>query len=348
MGGQFPDPCWLSRVPEGGDPETGSTRYGRAVTAAADEAIADAIGRGWRPGERVALLYATTGADRELWRQRYLGPEPGSPRRWFVEQVWTTPAARVINRHQFHGPSMVVSAACASGLHAMALGQRLMATGDATDVVVVSADIGFDGEEIRAFANLNALVYDAPPQEVCRPFHENTRGFIMGEGAAALVMAPARQPGVEAHVRLLGSAMGNDAFHPVSIEPSFKHLISTMDTALGHAEVAREEIGFYSAHGTGTSQCDEADVTVAEYLGKQSVAYCFKPMLGHTMGTAPLLEAVITARAYSEGLLPASAAEPEAHPQLARGPMPHPGGITAQLGLGFGGNVTTAVYGSVD
>lgn len=348
LGGRFPDPCWLARIPEGGDPEAGTTRYARAVSAAADEAIADALGRGWRPGERVALLYATTGADRERWRQRYLEPEPGNPRRRFVEQVWTTPAARVIERYQFHGPSLVISAACTSGLHALAMGQRLLATGDATDVVVVSADVGFDGEEIRAFASLKALVYDAPPSEVCRPFHGGTRGFVMGEGAAALVLAPARQPGTEGRIRLLGSALGNDAYHPVSIAPSFEYLVRTMDTALGHAEVAREDVDFYAAHGTGTAQCNEADTTVAEHLGKQSVAYCFKPMLGHAMGTAPLLETVITARAYSEGLLPAAAAEAEAHPQLARGPMVHPGGITAQLGLGFGGNITTAVYGDVD
>jgi 3-oxoacyl-[acyl-carrier-protein] synthase II len=345
LGGRFPDPCWMVRIPDGGDPEHGSTRYARAVAAAADEAIADARARGWRPGERVALLHCTTGADRELWRERYLDPDVHNPRRRFVQQVWTTPGALVMRRHGFHGPYLVLSAACSSALHAIAMGQRLIATGDATDVVVTSGDVGYDGEEIGLFARLNALVHDSPPEQVCRPLQAGTRGFVIGEATGALVLSSSDRT-ARPYLRLRGSALSNDAYHPIAIEPSFKHVIATVDTALGHAGLAAQDADFYAAHGTGTEQCNDADEFVVEYLGKQAVCYGFKSMLGHAMGTAPLLETLITARSYVEGMLPATMPVAEAHPQLARGHLAHPGGVTLQLGLGFGGNIAVAVFDS--
>lgn len=345
LGGAFPTPCWYVRVPE---PEEGSvpakgTRYARAIAAVADEALSDARARGWQPGDRVAVLHATTGADRELWRSRYLEPASATTRRRFVEQVWTTPPGQVMINNQFLGPSMVLSAACSSGLHALAIGQRLLTCGDATDVLVLSADIGYDGEEINLFARLGALVHDCPPEDVCRPFQEGTRGFTIGEAAAAVLLTPAGHP--KSYVRVLASTLGNDAHHPTSIEPSGRHLVRTVDEALHAARVDKADIEVYTAHATGTVGCNTADELVLESIGKQALAYGLKPLLGHSMGTAPLLETAVLAKAYREGILPAPPlASTTYHPQVAQGPTPHPGGPTLQLGLGFGGNVAAAVY----
>lgn len=162
LGGHFPDPCWFARVPDGGDPSIGHTRYSRAFVSAADEAIADAKQRGWTPGDRVGIVHATTRADLELMRARYLNHNSLGPRRAYVEQSWTTPSVLVMMKHRFRGPVVVASAACSSGLHALAVAHRLLACHDATDVIVVAADVGFDGEEIRLFASLGPLVYDRP------------------------------------------------------------------------------------------------------------------------------------------------------------------------------------------
>lgn len=342
LGGAFPDPCWYSRVPDGGSPAAGRTRYARAIAAVAEEAIRDARARGWEPGERVAVLHATTGADRELWRSRYTSAQPES-RRQFVEQVWTTPPGQVMIDNRFLGPSMVISAACTSGLHAMALGQRLLTCGDATDVLVISADIGYDGEEINLFAQLGALVHDSHPDDVCRPFQEGTRGFTIGEGAAAVMLT--LSPHTAGYVRVLSTALGNDAHHPTTIEPSGRHLVRTMDDALAGAKADRADVSLYTAHATGTVGCNTADEIVLDSLGKQAVAYGLKPLLGHSMGTAPLLETVVLAKSYAEGTVPAPVLVTDKHhPQVAPGPIAHPGGLTAQLGLGFGGNVAAAVY----
>ncbi|QKV97189.1 sulfotransferase domain-containing protein [Streptomyces sp. NA02950] len=344
LGGRFPDPCWIARVPEHAAPEPAGTRYTRAVTAAADEAIVDALARGWRPGERVAVVHATTGADRERLRARYLAWGEGSARRMFVEQTWTTSGSEVMRRHGYHGPFVIVSTACSSGLHALAVAHRLLLMGDATDAVVVSADIGADGEEIRLFSELGALVYDKSPDDVCRPLQSGTSGFVMGEGAGALVLSRSARSSKEAYARLLGTAMSNDAYHPTSIEPSFTHVLRALDASLRMADVSPGDAGYYAAHATGTRECDNTDRAALAHLGDQAVAFGFKPLLGHTMGTAPMLEAVITANAYREGFLPAVTPLTQPHAQLAPRPGPHKGGVTAQLALGFGGNIATAVW----
>ncbi|MEU5306874.1 beta-ketoacyl synthase N-terminal-like domain-containing protein [Streptomyces noursei] len=342
LGDRFPDPCWFSRVPDGGDPSVGHTRYLRGCYAAAEEAIEDARNRGWRPGDRVAVVHATTRADLELVRIRYLHPGRISPRRSYVEQTWTTPASLVMIENRFTGPAVVTSAACSSGLHALALAQRLLACADATDVVVMAADIGFDGEEIRLGSSVGPLLYDRPSEDVCRPFQEGTRGFVLGEGAAALVLTPGRQTG--GYMALLSSSLGNDAFHPVAVEPSYREIIRTVDAALDKAGVDAVDIHYYSAHGTGTRECREADNAVLGHLGSRPIAYGFKPLLGHCMAAAPLLDTVVMAKAYEEGVLPAPRPVATAHRQLADGPVEHSGGLTLQVGLGFGGNISAAVF----
>jgi 3-oxoacyl-[acyl-carrier-protein] synthase II len=247
-------------------------------------------------------------------------------------------------KHQFHGPVMIASAACASGLHALALAQRLLACEDATDLIVVAADVGFDGEEIRHFASLGPLFYDRPPQDVCRPLQAGTQGFVLGEGVAALVLSP--EVTDRSYVHLLSSDFGNDAYHPVSIEPSFRHIVQTIERAMTQAKVQGADVSYYCAHATGTTECKEADTAALEFIGASAVAYGFKPLLGHCMGAAPLLEAVIIAKAYEQRFLPAPRPVATGHVQLAPGPIEHNGGVTVQLGVGFGGNISAAVYAS--
>ncbi|XVV06047.1 beta-ketoacyl synthase N-terminal-like domain-containing protein [Actinosynnema sp. CA-248983] len=341
LGGTFPDPCWFARVPHPPGPSA-STRYGRAVAAVALEALADARAHGWQPGERVAVLHATTGADRERSRERYLGPGEASSRRRLAEQLWTTPLGQVMIDNSFFGPSAVLSAACSSSLHAVAMAHRLLACGDATDVVVTSADVGYDGEEIRLFAELGALVHDSPPEEVCRPFQEGTRGFVIGEAAAAVVLTASPQEA--GYLRVLSTALGNDAYHPVFLEPSGRQVVATVDRALAGAGVDPSEISLYVAHAAGTSDSNAADETVLGHLGPKTVAYGLKSLLGHTLGTAPLLDLVALACASVEGVIPAPhPVSDRRHPQLAEGHFLNPGGFALQLGLGYGGNIAAAV-----
>jgi 3-oxoacyl-[acyl-carrier-protein] synthase II len=346
LGGRFPDPCWFARVPDGGDPTKGSTRYSRALVHVMNEAIADARTRGWRPGGRVGIVHATTRADLELSRARYTSYESLNPRRAYVESSWTTPSALVMMEHGFTGPTVVASAACSSGAHALMLAHRMLACGDATDMIVTAGDIGFDGEEMRLFASLGPLRYDRAPDDVCRPFQQGSSGFVLGEGAAAVVLTTAPEP--DHYALLLAAALGNDNYHPVSIEPSGVNIIATMDIALDSARLPASEVHYYSAHGTGTAECTAADTLALEHIGPQTTAFGFKPLLGHTMGAAPLMDAVVNVLAYEHRFLPAPEPKSVGHRQLAPGPIHHDGGPTVQLGLGFGGNIAFAVWADPD
>ena len=352
LGDRFPAPCWFARVPadtrasEQDAPGTGSTRYQQAFAYAVDEALADAARSGWVPGRRVGIVHATTRGDLELFRARYLAWDTLRPRRAYVEQAWTKPSGDVMVRRGFNGPAMVVSAACASGLHAVAVAQRLLTCGDATDVVVVGADIGFDGEEMRLFASLGPLIYDAPPRDACRPFQTNSRGFVLGEGVAAVILTASSTP--SRYVTVLSSVMGNDAYHPVSINPDHREMLRIVDDGLGMAGIGASDVRYFAAHASGSSLCYDADAAVLAHLGPQVTGYGLKPLMGHCMGAAALLDTVALAKAYREGHLPVPelAVGAEAHPQLARNPLSYGHGITLQMGLGFGGNISVVVFGT--
>lgn len=350
LGDRFPAQCWFARVPEAARaPEqdarnTGSTRYQQAFAYAVDEALADARSAGWVPGRRVGIVHGTTRGDLELFRARYLAWDTLRPRRSYVEQTMTKPSGDVMVRHGFTGPAMVVSSACASGLHAMAVAQRLLTCGDVTDVIVVGADVGFDGEEMRLFNSLGPLIYDAPPRDACRPFQSNSRGFVLGEGVAAVVLSSKSAP--SRYVNVLSSVMGNDAYHPVSINPDHREMLRIVDDALALARLGRSDVRYFAAHASGSSLCYEADADVLAHLGPQVTAYGLKPLMGHCMGAAALLDTIALAKAYREGCLPVPeiVVDADAHPQLARNPLSYDRGVTLQMGLGFGGNISVVVF----
>ena len=355
LGDRFPAPCWFARVPQPaqaaqaaqeGAHGTGSTRYQQAFAYAVDEALADAARSGWVPGRRVGIVHATTRGDLELFRARYLAWDTLRPRRAYVEQAWTKPSGDVMVRYKFTGPAMVVSSACASGLHAVAVAQRLLTCGDVTDVIVVGADVGFDGEEMRLFNSLGPLIYDTPPRDACRPFQTHSRGFVLGEGVAAVVLTS--RPTPSRYVGVLSSVMGNDAYHPVSINPDHREMLRIVDDALELAKIGAADVRYFAAHASGSSLCYDADAAVLAHLGPQVTGFGLKPLLGHCMGAAALLDSVALAKACREGFLPVPelAVGADAHPQLARNPLSYGHGITLQVGLGFGGNISMVVFGT--
>lgn len=351
LGDRFPAPCWFARVPpaakapETDGPGTGSTRYQQAFAHAVEEALADARSSGWVPGRRVGIVHGSTRGDLELFRARYLAWDTLRPRRAYVEQAWTKPSGDVMARYGFTGPSMVVSSACASGMHAIAIAQRLLTCGDLTDVIVVGADVGFDGEEMRLFNSLGPLIYDTAPMDACRPFQTHSRGFVLGEGVAALVLTS--RPVPSRYVEVLSSVMGNDAYHPVSINPDHREMLRIVDDALTLAAIDKSDIQYFAAHASGSSLCYAADADVLAHLGPQVTAYGLKPLMGHCMGAAALLDTIALCKAYREGWLPVPehvvGADP--HPQLAHNPLRYDRGITLQMGLGFGGNISVVVLG---
>ncbi len=340
--GDSPDETvWAARVPDGGDPEDGPSRFARAMRAAAREAIEDAGARGWRPGRRVGLLHAVVLGEVDLWRDFYLSRDGHVPVHEYLALMPSTPMSTLMQEYGFHGPAMTVSAMCASGNAGLITAKSWLDAGIVDDVVFVATDLSLTPENIQHFVRLGVAVIDAEPLQACRPFQQGSRGFIMGEASVSFVLS-ARATRPYAHA--LGGAMSHDAHHVTSIDPGLTQVINCVRDALANTGVPASAVRHVNAHGPGTTQCDSAEAAVLERLFPADTGiYSVKPLTGHCQGAASAVEVAVTALGYDRGLLPAPPTVAPGHPQLLDGPTPITGGITLKSSLGMGGHNSAVV-----
>ncbi len=340
--GMNPDePGWVARVPDGGDPADGTSRFARALMASAREAIDDAGARGWRPGRRVGLLHAIVLGDVDMWRDFYLTRHGRTSKREYLALMPSTVMSTLMREYGFHGPAMNVSAMCASGNAGLLTAKSWLDAGIVDDVVLVATDLSVIRENVRNFVNLGVVVTDAEPLDACRPFQQGSRGFIMGEASVAFVLSrTAPRP----YVFALGGAMTHDAHHVISIDPRPTEVRRCFQEALADARVPAAAVRYLNAHGPGTRQCDTTEASILEtLLPPEARVYSLKPLTGHCQGAAAAVELAVAALGYERGLIPAPAIVAAAHPQLLRGPTPVTGGLTIKSSLGMGGHNAVVV-----
>ena len=310
-------------------------RYEAAVHAAVREAVADATARGWRPGATVGVLFCTGIGDVRLMRDNYfladVRPRPGL----FARLLHTSAASLVAQEHGWVGPNTVVNAACSSGNVALQLADQLIAAGAATDVVVAGAELCVIGEVVTGFRRMRVLLGDNRALADCRPFQEGSRGFFLGEAAAALVVSSRTDAG---RARYLGGATTHDAHHLVATEPGGREMERCVVEALKGAGATPADVGVVKAHGSGTPLHDGVEAALADRLFPEATRLVsYKPLLGHCMGASALVELAGTLAGWEEGVLPAPVtATDAAHPRLAAGGPP-PDGLVVCSSMGLGG-----------
>lgn len=216
---------------------------------------------------------------------------------------------------QLRGPGFVISSACASSAHALGQAMRTIAQGDADIVVAGGAETPLSPFSMTAFSLLGVLAKAADePAAACRPFDEKRDGFVLGEGAGALVLealphAQARNARIYGILHGYGQSLG--AYHAVHARPDGEDAAAAMLAALRDAGVSPEQIGYVNAHGTATRENDVAEARAMQLVfgaGAASVPISsIKPITGHTLGAAGVLEAIATVKALDEGLLPPNA-----------------------------------------
>lgn len=196
------------------------------------------------------------------------------------------------------GPASVLSTACTSAAKAFGEAAELMAAGLCDAAVVGGVDSLCD-MTLHGFAALE-LVGRGP----CRPFDADRDGISIGE-AAAFVLLERPEAGSAGRMGLLGFGDSADAHHMSSPHPEGRGAIAAMRAALASAGMAPEAIDYVNFHGTGTRANDAAeDRAVAEVLGDRPWCSSTKGWMGHTLGTAGALEAVIAALCIEHGLVP--------------------------------------------
>lgn len=325
-----------ARPPSCGSDDDHPSRYGQALFAATREAVADARARGWEPGPRVGLIGAGSLGDVEF-RRTYLTERGGRLRnREYLGLMPSTAPAMLLRALGLSGgPVMNVQAACAATNVAIVMARLWLMSGMATDVIVAASDFSAVPEDVAQFQRMGALVASGDPLQVCRPFQAGTRGFVVGEAAASLVLTDRVD---DPYGVVLGGSMVQDPFHPISINPDLTELINTFEGALASAEVGREEISYLYTHGTGTVQNDAAEIGVAEKVLDPDITFlATKPLTGHCQGASAGVEVVLTALGFTHDLMPSVVPVDTPYRALSEGPQPRRPGFVLKSALGMGG-----------
>ncbi len=226
----------------------------------------------------------------------------GGFRRYHERFMFGSVGEHLAARFCTQGSPITLSTACASGASAIQLGLEAIRRGEADAALCVATDGSINPESVVRFSLLSALsTHNEPPAEAAKPFSKNRDGFVMAEGAGALVLESydaAKTRGA----RILGVVEGcgemADAFHRTRSSPDGKPIIGSMRNAIADAALDPDDIDYINAHGTGTPENDKMEyIGVSAVLGeraKQVPISSNKSMIGHTLSAAGAVEAIFT------------------------------------------------------
>ena len=259
-------------------------------------------------------------------------------------------AARLTEAFDLPGAPTVVNTACATGATVIQLAAEAIRRGETEMAFVVAADASIVPDTIVRFALLAALsMSNDPAAAAARPFSLDRDGFVIGEGAAALVLesgASARARGAEPLGYVAGLGESADRFHLTRSSPDAGAVVAAIRAAIADSGLALDEIGYVNAHGTGTAENDRIEgLALSKVFG--SFAACppvssNKSMIGHTMSAAGAVEAVFSLLAIRRGVLPPTINYRIPDPDLPLDVVPNvaraaPVGNVLSNSFGFGG-----------
>ncbi len=209
------------------------------------------------------------------------------------------------------GPNMAIAAACATGGAAVGEGAELVRRGDADVVVAGGFEAPLRPIYYAGFVAMRALAAHDDPREASRPFDADRNGFVIAEGAGALVLEDAdhaRARGARVYAEWLGAATASDAHDMVASDEDGRGIALAMRRALAAGGVEPSDVDYVNAHGTGTPMNDRVETrAIREVFGAHAgrlAVSSTKSMLGHMMGGAGAVEAAVAALACERQLAP--------------------------------------------
>jgi minimal PKS ketosynthase (KS/KS alpha) len=345
-------------------------RYVQFAMVAADEAVADS---GLRfgvngsadqadapPSERVGVtLGSAVGATTRLEDEYVVASDRG--KHWVVDPRYVSRflhhalipsglATEMAVRFTAQGPAVVVSTGCTSGIDAVGYGSQLIEDGDADVVISGAADAPISPISMACFDTIRATsARNDDPSRASRPFDGTRDGFVMGEGAAVLVLEElehARRRGARIYCEITGYANHCNAYHMTGLRPDGVEMARAIQSALDQGRTDPSRIDYVNAHGSGTKQNDRHETAaVKRILGDHAYRTpmsSIKSMVGHSLGAIGSIEIAASALAVQRDVVPPTAnyevPDPECDldyvPKLARAVEVD---VAISVGSGFGG-----------
>ena len=214
--------------------------------------------------------------------------------------------------YNLQGPNLAVVTACTTGTHNIGLGARLIAAGDVDAMLVGGAEMATTPVGIGGFAAARALsTRNDDPESASRPWDADRDGFVLGDGAGILLLESydsAKARGAHIYCELTGFGMSGDAYHMTSPPEDGRGAAAAMQQALNDAELEPADIGYVNAHGTSTAAGDLAETLAIKAVfgdhASELAVSSTKSMIGHLLGAAGSVEAILTILALRDGVAP--------------------------------------------
>jgi 3-oxoacyl-[acyl-carrier-protein] synthase II len=316
---------------------------------------------GGTPPERFGVIFGSGIGGISTFEEQHQillkkGPRRVSP--FFIPMFIPDISAGLISiRFGARGPNYATVSACASSAHAIGDAFRVIERGDADVMLAGGAEATITPMTIAGFAAMKAMTTrNDEPQTASRPFDATRDGFVIGEGAGAVVLESlehAQARGAEILGELVGYGATGDAYHITSPPPGHTGAQEAMRLALVDAGAQPEDVDYINAHGTSTPVNDEHEtIAIKALLGEhahQIIVGSTKSMTGHPLGAAGAIESVVCVQACREGRIPPTInhANPDPACDLnyaTEGVVERPVGLALSNSFGFGGhNVCLAI-----
>ena len=271
------------------------------------------------------------------------------------------PAGMIAIEHGAKGPNLAVVSACASAAHAIGEAAEWIRRGDATAVIAGGTEASVCALGVGAFNAMQALsTRNDEPERASRPFDRSRDGFVMGEGAAIVILEElesARQRGAQIYAEVSGYGATADASHITAPEPNGDGARRCVLRALDRAHASPADVGYINAHGTGTQLNDSAETKAMKAaLGEVAATIPMsstKSMHGHLLGAAGALEAIIAVLAIRDQYVPPTINLEEPDPECDLDYVPNVGrehriDLAISTSFGFGGHNACLAFSRVD
>lgn len=294
---------------------------------------------------RIGVIMGTNAVGSVSHRQLpkdYMADAPEAVRR----SVAANATHQIAREYDLSGPFQTIVNACSAGADAIGTGASWIRS-DLCDVVIAGGAESLYRVTYEGFISL--MNYDDAP---CKPFDRQRNGLNLGEGAGVVILESPeslKKRGKTPRIFLMGYGLAGDAYHLTAPAPDGRGLRLAIRDALDEAGISAEGIAFIHAHGTGTPDNDKTEATVFRELFPHTPYFSIKGAIGHTLGAAGAIEAVVTAACLEAGKIPPSPGFSEPDPELETKPVSEttlvPPTLALTDNLAFGGCNAALIFG---